>query len=468
MTQNGVYEWTDPDGDGIDVALRYTSGGGAAIGTATPLVDGSASAGTSANAAAEDHRHPTDTTRAPLASPTFTGTPSLPTATVGVTQSANDSSTKLATTAFVTTADNLKANLASPTFTGTVTVPIIAGPTTFTGTATIPNIAGPTTFTGSVALTSTTTGTTQSANDNSTKISTTAYVDTGLALKANLASPAFTGTVTMATLGGTVAGSPVFSGSPSFTGTASLGTSTTGVTQTANDNSTKIATTAYADTGLALKANTASPTFTGTVTLPSNTAPYGLSSTGLRDRLLMRPIGPAAHGYKAWTCPPNDAITAFATSTGVWLGVRLYDVPALTITNLATYIQTIGTSTTLGQLSAYTVSGTVATLVATSADQHTDWNSATGVKNLAVNGGTAYTFAGGDLILGFLSVGGTSPKLMHANSFSSDTTFMNVNLSAAAGNLHVMQKSGLAATPTPTLDLTSVTAQSLIPWIAVS
>lgn len=60
---------------------------------------------------------------AKLASPTFSGTPSLPTGTTGITQSAGDSSTKLATTAFVTTADNLKANLASPTFTGTVTIP---------------------------------------------------------------------------------------------------------------------------------------------------------------------------------------------------------------------------------------------------------------------------------------------------------------------------------------------------------
>jgi hypothetical protein len=41
---------------------------------------------------------------APLASPTFPGTPSLPTGTTGVTQSAGDSSTKLATTAFVAAA----------------------------------------------------------------------------------------------------------------------------------------------------------------------------------------------------------------------------------------------------------------------------------------------------------------------------------------------------------------------------
>jgi hypothetical protein len=42
-------------------------------------------------------------TKADLAGPTFTGTPTLPTGTIGVTQSSSDSSTKLATTAFVQT-----------------------------------------------------------------------------------------------------------------------------------------------------------------------------------------------------------------------------------------------------------------------------------------------------------------------------------------------------------------------------
>jgi hypothetical protein len=40
-------------------------------------------------------------TKADLASPTFTGTPTMPTGTVATTQSSSDSSTKLATTAFV-------------------------------------------------------------------------------------------------------------------------------------------------------------------------------------------------------------------------------------------------------------------------------------------------------------------------------------------------------------------------------
>jgi hypothetical protein len=79
-----------------------------AAGTATPLVDGTAAVGTSTKWAHEDHRHPTDTSRAdatattaalalkaPLASPALTGTPTAPTATAGT------NTTQLATTAFV-------------------------------------------------------------------------------------------------------------------------------------------------------------------------------------------------------------------------------------------------------------------------------------------------------------------------------------------------------------------------------
>ena len=76
--------------------------------------------------------------KANLASPTFTGTPTLPTGTIATTQTASDSTTKVATTAFVTTADNLKANLASPTFTGTLTANdlTVSGNLTVSGTTT--------------------------------------------------------------------------------------------------------------------------------------------------------------------------------------------------------------------------------------------------------------------------------------------------------------------------------------------
>ena len=45
-----------------------------------------------------------------IASPTFTGTPTLPTGTIGVTQAGGDNSTAIATTAFVTSAVNQNYN----------------------------------------------------------------------------------------------------------------------------------------------------------------------------------------------------------------------------------------------------------------------------------------------------------------------------------------------------------------------
>lgn len=69
--------------------------------------------------------------KATLASPTFTGTPAAPTATAGT------STTQIATTAFVTTADNLKAPLANPAFTGNVYFYQPAPPTTKSSATTL-------------------------------------------------------------------------------------------------------------------------------------------------------------------------------------------------------------------------------------------------------------------------------------------------------------------------------------------
>jgi hypothetical protein len=63
--------------------------------TASPAMNGTAAAGTSSRYARADHVHPIDTSRAPLASPTFTGTPAAPTAAV------DTNTTQLATTEFV-------------------------------------------------------------------------------------------------------------------------------------------------------------------------------------------------------------------------------------------------------------------------------------------------------------------------------------------------------------------------------
>ena len=62
---------------------------------ANPVINGTATAGSSSRYSRADHIHPTDTTRAPVASPTFTGTPAAP------TPAADTDTTQLATTAFV-------------------------------------------------------------------------------------------------------------------------------------------------------------------------------------------------------------------------------------------------------------------------------------------------------------------------------------------------------------------------------
>jgi hypothetical protein len=66
--------------------------------TVAPIMDSVAAVGIATKYAREDHVHPSDTSRAPLASPALTGTPTAPTATAGT------STTQIATTAFVQTA----------------------------------------------------------------------------------------------------------------------------------------------------------------------------------------------------------------------------------------------------------------------------------------------------------------------------------------------------------------------------
>lgn len=83
--------------------------------TTTPVMNGTAAVGTSNKYARADHVHPIDTSRAPLASPVFTGTPAAP------TQAAGNNSTRLATTAFVQTELANFAPKANATFSGLTT-----------------------------------------------------------------------------------------------------------------------------------------------------------------------------------------------------------------------------------------------------------------------------------------------------------------------------------------------------------
>jgi hypothetical protein len=107
-TTNGV----TPAVDTNSTALATTAFVVGQAGSATPIVDGTAAVGTSLRYARQDHVHPTDTSRAALASPTFTGTP------LSTTAAADTNTTQIATTAFVVG----QASSTTPAATGTAAV----------------------------------------------------------------------------------------------------------------------------------------------------------------------------------------------------------------------------------------------------------------------------------------------------------------------------------------------------------
>lgn len=246
------------------------------------------------------------TDAAPSASPTFTGTVSGITATmVGLGNVENTSDANKAVSSATQTALDLKAPLASPTFTGTPSAPTASALTNTTQVATTAYVdaavsAGVATVDTLNDLSDVTAPTPTSGD--LLKWNGTAWVNAaGYAL---LASPTFTGTVTIPS-GASISGFAPLA-SPTFSGTPTLPTGTIATTQTAADNSTKVATTAFVrgevtalvnsatatldtlgeiaaalgndanlsatlTTSIGLKAPLASPTFTGTVTLPSGT-----------------------------------------------------------------------------------------------------------------------------------------------------------------------------------------------------
>jgi hypothetical protein len=107
--------------------------GGTGLGANTsPLMNGVAAPGTSALMSRSDHVHPSDTSRAPLDSPAFTGTPTAPTASNGT------NTTQIATTAFVTTATNNVAQGLDPKASVRAAT---TGNITLSGTQTVDGIA---------------------------------------------------------------------------------------------------------------------------------------------------------------------------------------------------------------------------------------------------------------------------------------------------------------------------------------
>jgi len=196
-------------------------------------------------------------------SPTLTGVPLAPTATVGT------NTTQIATTAFVlANATSSGAPLSSPAFIGIPTAPTAAVATNTTQIATTAFVLANATSSGaplsSPAFTGVPTAPTAAVATNTTQLATTAFV---LANGVSTASPTFTGvplapTAALATNTNQIAttafviANSVSTASPTFTGVPSAPTAAVAT------NTTQIATTAFVTTALTLYLTTATASTT--------------------------------------------------------------------------------------------------------------------------------------------------------------------------------------------------------------
>ena len=204
------------------------------------------------------------TTYAPLASPTLTGTVTLPESTsIGNVSNLEIGYVNGVTSAIQTQIDT-KAPLASPTFTGTVTLPALTVSSSMLAADAVTSgkIANGTIINEDISAT---------AEISTSKIS---GLDTALGLKAPLASPTFTGTVTLPA--GTITSGMILDGAIA---TADIADSAITSSKIANGTIMNADINASAEidqskisglsTSLGLKADLASPTFTGVPVAPT-------------------------------------------------------------------------------------------------------------------------------------------------------------------------------------------------------
>ena len=189
---------------------------------------------------------------APVNNPALTGVPTAPTPALG------DNSIQIATTAFVKANDALLAPKDSPAFSGTPTAPVAPPGTNTAQIATTSFVAASFVTTGqatatfaplaSPALTGNPTAPTLAAGNNGTAIATTAFVQTAINLLKGTASPGFDtlGEIETVLNSFTPAlalkadlASPVFTGNPQAP------------TPAGGDNDTSVATTAFVTAALA-------------------------------------------------------------------------------------------------------------------------------------------------------------------------------------------------------------------------
>jgi predicted acyltransferase (DUF342 family) len=243
---------------------------------------------------------------------------------ITITQPSADNSTKVATTEFVK--NQAYAKIASPTFSGTVTIP----------TANISSM----TVTGEANITGNVNVTTQDIGDNSTRIASTEFVKNQR--YATIESPSFTGTATMGntivsqkmTVNGDVSMNRILTvgGNIVTNGSLSVAGSITTTTQSSSDNSSKVATTAFVKNQA--YAPLAGAEFTGDVKTSQNL--YVTNDTSLNGNLVVNGFTTFNGDVTAVTQAPTDNSNKVATTEFVnRSGFAKLDSPQFTGTPLA-------------------------------------------------------------------------------------------------------------------------------------
>ncbi len=183
---------------------------------------------------------------------------------------------------------------------------------------------------------------------------------------------------------------------------------------------------------------------------------------------------PAAHGLLEWNYAPQgigSTTTAITTGTVYFVALQVQNTD--TIGHIALYLGTVGATLTAGDslVGLYTISGGVATLQQSSADQSTAWSTAGNANSessCALTAGVPVT-AGQTVIIGIVSAGTTGPCFGRAAGSSGSPS--NVGLSKNSPLLFATYgTTGQTALPASfTLNSASFTQTNSIPiWAGLA
>jgi predicted nucleic acid-binding Zn-ribbon protein len=318
------------------------------------------------------------------------------------------------------TAIALKANIASPTFTGTVTIPEGASISGFAPLA-------------SPALTGTPTAPTATANTSTTQVATTAFVTTANNLKLNLA-------------GGTMTGALTLSGAPTSDLHAATKLYVDGIAAGINFHQAVKATTT---TNLSANYNNGTLGLGATLTADTNrafTTLDGVSSWSLGDRVLVK---------DQTTATQNGiyTLTTLGSGSAAWVLTRATDADNNPAGELATGDFCFVTGGSTNGSKGFIISTTGTITIGTTNVNYTQFNASE-----AITAGTGITKSGSTISIGTGAI--TSDMILDGTIVDAD-----INATAAIAQSKI---SGLSASLSAKADLASPTFTGTVALPATS